>query len=126
MARTRMGYERIKNMHAAGHHDRCPFGCSPDNMAPNEGLEFEAGRIEASRALAAQLGNKDPRVSVAKAAQRYLDTAPDLPSAILMKIGGLAAMIDDLSATVPDQLDNLKVRIGRRLIADAKKGVYHN
>ncbi len=113
-------------MHESGNHERCQFGCSPDNPQPNQMQEFENGVIESSRELAAKLGRDDARVALALDALEYLATLPRLPDLILMEIGSIAALADDLSGTEPDSLDLLKVRRGRRILDEAKSGIYHN
>src|SRR6266487_7072866 len=105
MPKTRMAYERIKRMHESGNHERCQFGCSPDNPQPNQMQEFEQGIIESSRALADKLGRNDARVALALDALEYLGTFPDLPDLLLAEIGSIAAMADDLSGVAPDSLD---------------------
>ena len=88
--------------------------------------EFEQGIIESSRALADKLGRNDARVALALDALEYLGTFPDLPDLLLAEIGSIAAMADDLSGVAPDSLDLLKVRRGRRILDEAKRGIYHN
>lgn len=115
MATTLMGYERIKRLHEAGDHSRCKFGCSPENPAPNQDLEFLNGQIESSRALADKLGRSDPRVAVALDARAYLDAHPKLKNR-RGEVECMAAMVDCLAAEEPDRLDLLQVGIARRLL----------
>jgi hypothetical protein len=129
MPKTRMGYDRIKNLHAAGDHSRCQFGCCPDNQTPNITQEFAEGQLEASRELAERLGRDDPRIALAMDAREFLDESAriraDLPSLTLIEIGCIAESADDLSGDKPNSLDLLRVRRGRRILNDAK-GVHHN
>jgi hypothetical protein len=116
-----MGYDRIRQMHAAGDHARCRFGCCPENQAPSEGIDFESDRIKASRELAARVGRDDPRIALALDAREFLDTSPVLPGLVLAQLDCFAAMADDLSGEQPDGLDLLKVRRGRRMLDDANR-----
>jgi hypothetical protein len=103
-------------MHDAGDHARCQFGCSPENPAPNQSVEFDEGRIEASRALAAKLGRNDPRVAVALDAREFLDGNPDIPGLIRAELECVVTMIDSLVSVEPDRLDMIQVRRARRIL----------
>jgi hypothetical protein len=116
MAKTLMGYERIKRLHEAGDHSRCKFGCSPENPEPNQDLEFMVGQIESSHALADKLGRNDPRVAVALDARAYLDAHRRLKGGLRGELECIAAMVDCLIAEEPDRLDLLQVGIARRLL----------
>lgn len=119
-----MGYDRIKRLHDEGNHERCRFGCSPDNPAPSEELNFSEGYRHASRELAAVLGRADPRVDVAHIAREYLATRPSLPGMALADLEAVALMDEDLASAEPSPLDLLKVRQAHRLIEDCLIGVY--
>lgn len=126
MPRTRMGYERVKRMHEAGIHDRCKFGCCPENPVPNQDSEFSEDYIRASRELAERLGTDDPRVAVASDAREFLNISHDLPPMVLGEIACIAVMTDDLSGDTPDALETIQVRIARNLLNEVNAGVYHN
>ena len=126
MPQTLMGYERIKRMHESGDHSRCKFGCSPENPPPPQNSEFSENYTRASFDLADRLGRNDPRVAVALDAREYLDSRPDLPPMILGEIDCIAGMTEDLSGEEPDRLEMIKVRSARRLLDEAKSGLYHN
>jgi hypothetical protein len=120
-----MGYERIKRMHESGNHERCKFGCCPDNPAPNQDSEFSEDYTRASLELAGRLGRNDPRVAVALDAREFLNSKPDLPPMILGEISCVASMTEDLSGDTPDALETIQVRAARRLLDEAGSGVYH-
>jgi hypothetical protein len=126
MPRTKMGYERIKALHESGNHDRCKFGCCPENPAPPQEAEFSQGYRDASRELASRLGRADPRVAVAEDTRAYLDTHPNLPGLVLADLEGNTMMIEDLSGEEPSFLDMIKVKAARRLLDECQSGVYHD
>jgi hypothetical protein len=122
---TRIGYDRIRKMHESGNHERCKFGCCPDNPAPNQDSEFSKDYTRASLELAGRLGRNDPRVAVAFDAREFLNSQPDLPPMILGEIACVAALIEDLSGDEPNALEMIQVRSARRLLDEINAGVYH-
>ena len=119
MPKTRMAYDRIKRMHDEGNHERCQFGCCPENQAPSVAQEFAQGQLEASQRLAEQLGPDDSRVAVARDTRAFLRTSQALPEMLLISLGCCAAFDEDLSGSEPDQLDLIKVRRCRRMLDGA-------
>ena len=116
MPKTRMAYDRIKRMHNEGNHERCQFGCCPENQAPSAAQEFTEGQLEASRELAERLGSDDPRVAVARDTRAFLRTSPALSEITRINLGCCAALDEDLSGREPDRLDLIKVRRARRML----------
>jgi hypothetical protein len=116
MPATRMGWERIKKLHDSGNHERCKFGCSPENPPPPD--EFDSSYSKFSRELAERLGRDDPRVAASLDVQEFLNTNPDIPGLIRAELECHAQMIDNLSGETPDIVELVQVRSARRLLEE--------